>query len=72
MAYKVSYEERSPVWSHERVPVRTETFHTENAALDRARQLLERDVHSPVTIRDDTGETVAGIRLQLKLGYPVA
>jgi hypothetical protein len=71
MTYKVLYEDRPPIWTHQRSNLRTETFDSENAALGRARQLLEDEERYGVSIRNDRGEVVAGVRLQLKLGFPV-
>src|SRR5436190_1265958 len=47
---------------------RTETFDTEPEALIRARELIEDGDCYAVAIRDDSGEVLGGIRLQLKLG----
>ena len=65
MSYRLRYEERRPG------AVRTERFGTEAEALARARELLEADADRAVAIFDEDGDSVAGVRLQLKLGYPV-
>ena len=49
--------------------VRREHFSTEHEALRRARELLEEDLTTVVAIRDPAGEQLAGVRLQLRLGY---
>jgi hypothetical protein len=49
--------------------VRSERFSTEHEALRRARELLDEDVSTVVTIRDAAGNQLAGLRLQLRLGY---
>ena len=71
MTYKVLYEDGPLIWTHARRNLHTETFDSENAALSRARQLLEDEARHGVSIRNDKGDVVAGIRLQLKLGFPV-
>jgi hypothetical protein len=71
MTYKVSYEDRPLTWTHGRRTVRTETFDNETAALGRARQLLEDDNRYAVSVHGEAGERMAGVRLQLKLGFPV-
>jgi hypothetical protein len=49
--------------------VRVERFSTEHEALNRARQLIEEDETTAVAICDAEGNRLAGVRLQLKLGY---
>ena len=49
--------------------VQVERFSTEHEALNRARQLLEEDETIAVAICDAAGNQLAGVRLQLKLGY---
>lgn len=49
--------------------MRVERFSTEHEALNRARQLLEEDETTAVAICDAEGNQLAGVRLQLKLGY---
>ena len=65
MGYRLRYEEKRAG------AVRTERFDTEAEALVRARELLEMDADCAAAIFDEDGDTVAGVRLQLKLGYPV-
>ena len=48
---------------------RTETFRTESEALTRARELINTGDHRAVVILDSSGNTLAGVRLQLKLGF---
>lgn len=49
--------------------VRMERFSTEHEALNRARELIEADDGTAVAICDAAGNTLAGVRLELKLGY---
>jgi hypothetical protein len=49
--------------------VRVERFSTEHEALNRARELLDEDETIAVAICDAEGNQLAGVRLQLKLGY---
>jgi hypothetical protein len=49
--------------------VQVERFSTEHEALNRARQLIEKDETTTVAICDAAGNLLAGVRLQLKLGY---
>lgn len=71
MTYRVFYDDETPIsvkkWRNEDLS-RTETFLTEHEALKRARQLLDEGDHHAVTLRDSSGNTLGGIRLQLKLG----
>jgi hypothetical protein len=46
----------------------TEYYRTELAALDRARELLERGMHHSVSLADGSGRVLAGALLLLKLG----
>jgi hypothetical protein len=54
---------------HQDDRVRVERFSTEHEALNRARQLLDDDETIAVAICDAAGNQLAGVRLQLKLGY---
>jgi hypothetical protein len=71
MTYRLSYDDRVPVsvkkWRNRNSP-RTEIFPTEQQALKRARQLLDDGDHQSIVLCDHAGNTLAGIRLQLKLG----
>lgn len=49
--------------------VHTENFSTEHEAFSRARQILDQDCTMVVVVRDDAGNEVSGVRLQLRLGY---
>jgi hypothetical protein len=64
MSYRISYEDG---WA-ETGATRTEYFRTEYEALHRARELVESGVHHGVSVFDSGGATLAGVRLQLKLG----
>jgi hypothetical protein len=48
---------------------RTETFLTEHEALTRALRLLEEGTHNGVSVCDNSGNVLCGVRLQLKLGF---
>ena len=75
MTYRISYDDGLAAMAgargHERV-TRTEYFGTEYEALQRARQLLDEGDHHAVCLDDGTGNALAGIRLQLKLGASIA
>ena len=71
MSYRISYDDAIPLsirkW-RDQDGAYTETFETEQEALNRARELLDDgDVHA-VAVCDDSGSVLGGIRLQLKLG----
>ena len=72
MTYRLSYDDGVPIslkkWRNESA-VRTETFGTEREALKRAGQLLDDADHHAVVVSDSSGNTLSGIRLQLKLGF---
>jgi hypothetical protein len=72
MTYRISYLDG---WAElTGAPVggatRTEYFEAEFEALHRARELVESGVYHGVSIcdADSGGDTLAGVRLQLKLG----
>jgi hypothetical protein len=71
MTYRIWYDDGVPIsvkkWRNEDI-ARTETYETERAALKRARELLDDGDHHAVVLCDDCGNTLGGIRLQLKLG----
>jgi hypothetical protein len=48
---------------------RSERYSTEHEALNRAREILERDQGHAVAICDASGNVLGGVRLQLKLGF---
>jgi len=50
-------------WAHR------ERFSTEHEAFNRARDLLDQDFSTVVTILDAAGNEVTGVSLQLRLGY---
>jgi hypothetical protein len=71
MTYRVSYEDglATTTGAEGREGVtRTEYFHTEHAALKRARQLLADGAHQAVSLSDGAGGMLVGILLELKLG----
>ena len=72
MTYRVFHGDALAMSSGERHlddRVQVERFSTEHEALNRARQLIEEDETIAVAIRDDGGNLLAGVRLQLRLGY---
>ena len=75
MTYQISYIDTSPSPTREqrvRETVRTEYYTSEQAALARARELLERvDCHR-VLVSDGVREPIGGVRLQLKVGFTTA
>jgi len=72
MTYRISYDDTVPVsikkWRNED-NARTETFDTEHEALNRARELLDDADCRAVSVCDDRGTVLGGIRLQLRLGF---
>ena len=71
MSYRIIYNEVAlPRGGAElrRAQVWTEEFPVEHQALGRARELLETGQHHGVAVRDQTGNELSGVRLQLKLG----
>ena len=72
MTYRISYDDGVPIsvkkWRNQDA-ARTETFRTESEALTRARELINTCDHHTVVIVDSSGNTLAGVRLQLKLGF---
>jgi hypothetical protein len=63
MSYRVSYIDTDL----EDAP-RTEIYPTEPAALARARELIEESFCERIEVSEGGGESLAGVRLQLKLG----
>ncbi len=72
MTYRISYDDGAPIsvkqWRGQETP-RSETFSSEQAALKRARQLLDTGLHHGIVVSDGVGNTLAGVSLQLRLGY---
>jgi hypothetical protein len=72
MSYRISYDDTMPLsikkW-RDQERAYTETFETEHEALNRARQLLDDADVRAVSVADDRGDVLGGIRLQLKLGF---
>jgi hypothetical protein len=72
MTYRISYDDTVPVsikkWRNAD-NARTESFETEHEALNRARELLDDGDCRAVSVCDDCGTVLGGIRLQLKLGF---
>ena len=74
MTYRISYSDGSAGASKGRRKANTslvEEYGTEREALGRARELLEAE-HDSVAVRDGSGNVLCGVRLQLKLGFPVS
>jgi hypothetical protein len=72
MTYRVLYGDPLPMLRADRhldEEVNAEQFGTEHEALNRARQILDKDCTKLVVVRDDAGNEVSGLRLQLRLGY---
>ena len=71
MSYRISYDDTMPLsikkWRDQECAY-TETFETEHEALNRARELLDDSDIRSVSVADDQGTVLGGIRLQLKLG----
>jgi hypothetical protein len=63
MTYRIIYSETPTVPA-----TSTEEFLREHEALGRARELLEAGEHHCVAVDDGSGNTLHGVRLQLKLG----
>ena len=76
MTYQISYNDRpSGASIGERQPGgewRIEEYRTEGEALGRVCELLEAGEHDGVSVHDGSGNILCGVRLQLKLGFPVA
>ena len=72
MNYRVSYHvglKTAPEDEREAVAVETEEFSTQYEALGRARELLQDGNHGAVSVRDNSGNSLCGVLLQLKLGF---
>ncbi len=72
MGYQVRYDHNLQLPSPRKRNEGTaaiEEFQTEQAALGRARELLDDGDHYAVSVRDDSGDVLCGVRLQLKLGW---
>jgi hypothetical protein len=74
MTYQISYDDGpsgASVGGCEAGTRRMEEYRTEREALGRVRELLEAGEHDGVSVRDSAGNVLCGVRLQLKLGFPV-
>jgi hypothetical protein len=69
MEYRLCYEDKSADGNDG--ALRIERFSSEEAALSRARSLLEANENYTMTLLDEDGAIACGVRLQLKLGYRV-
>jgi hypothetical protein len=72
MTYRLHYGDPLPMLRSDRhldEGIGTEHFSTEHEALNRARHILDQDCTKVVIVRDDAGNEVSGVRLQLRLGY---
>ena len=72
MSYRISYYETMPASLNEgrnREGAYIEMFETEREALNRARELIEGGEVHAVSVCDDCGNMLGGVRLQLKLGF---
>jgi hypothetical protein len=72
MTYRITYIDTSSSPTREQrmtQTVRTEDYTSEQAALARARELLERvDCHR-ISVSDGVREPIGGVCLQLKVGF---
>jgi hypothetical protein len=71
MSYRIVYNAVATLQTQTDRPrsaVSTEEFPTEHQALGRARELLERAEHHAVTVHDQRGNELSGVRLQWRLG----
>jgi hypothetical protein len=69
MTYRVIYGDPLAMLGCDNDRAGAELFGTEHEALNRARQILDQDFSRVVVIRDDAGNELSGVRLQLRLGY---
>ena len=69
MTYRVFYGDPLAVLRSDNDRAGAEQFDTEHEAFNRARQILDQDFSRIVVIRDDAGNELSGVRLQLRLGY---
>ena len=75
MTYRISYDDGpsgTPMDGGEAETRRIEEYRTEGEALGRVRELLEAGERDGISVRDSSGNVLCGVRLQLKLGFPVA
>ena len=74
MTYRISYVDGpsgAAMGERKAGTRRMEDYQTEGEALGRVRELLEAGEHDGVSVRDSSGNVLCGVRLQLKLGFPV-
>jgi len=72
MSYRIFYGDALAMSNPDRhldERVRMERFSTEHEALARARELIDAEDGTAVTITDGAGNLLSGVRLELKLGY---
>jgi hypothetical protein len=72
MTYRIFYGDALAMTArdlHQQDGLRSERFSTEHEALCRARELLDEDARTVVTIRDVAGRELSGVCLHLRLGY---
>jgi len=72
MTYRVFYGDALAMSSRDQYlddRVQVERFSTEHEALNRARELLDEDLTTVVAVCDAAGNQLAGLRLQLRLGF---
>ena len=72
MTYRVFYGDAAAMAARDRhldERVQIERFSTEHEALGRARELLDEDLTTVVAVCDGGGNQLAGLRLQLRLGF---
>ena len=70
MSYRVSYIDTSPAQDAGREgAARTEIYPSEPAALARARELFDDMFCERIEVSQGSGECLAGVCLQLRLGF---
>ncbi|HTV87791.1 MAG TPA: hypothetical protein VME41_02135 [Stellaceae bacterium] len=72
MTYRVFYGDTLAMAGgdlHQQDGVCAERFSTEHEALCRARELLDEDARTIVTVCDAEGRQLSGVCLHLRLGY---
>jgi len=75
MTYRISYNDGpsgGSIGKRQPRERRIEEYPTEGEALGRVCELLEAGEHDGVSVSDGAGNVLCGVRLQLKLGFPVA
>ena len=72
MTYRISYSDGSAgalIGGRDAETGLVEEYRTEPEALRRARELLERGEHDTISVRDNSGNVLHGVCLQLRVGF---